>query len=285
MGSELTIGNDQNGFTRSQLSALQQMGVRNANQGDLEVFFHQVQRTGLDPFARQIYMIERQGKQTIQTGIDGFRLIARRAAEHSRETFGEPETLWCGIDGIWHDVWLNPKSPPMAAKATVQRGDGIFTGVATYAEYAARKRDGSINSMWSSKPATMLAKCAEALALRKAFPQDLSGLYTADEMQSDAIAERKPVNVQVVANHEQRMQLAELMKQGGVDNAGKARIALKALVGVDSANVKDVSDDDVLMMLDSPDMVPGRVRDALWNAEHPDIEPPHETQEASEAKK
>lgn len=282
MSSELTINEKQDGFNQQQLAALQQMGVHNASQGDLAVFFHQVQRTGLDPFARQIYMIERQGKQTIQTGIDGFRLIARRAAEHSRETFGEPETLWCGSDGIWHDVWLNPKLPPMAAKATVQRGDGIFTGVATYAEYVARKRDGSINSMWSSKPAMMLAKCAEALALRKAFPQDLSGLYTADEMQSDAIAERKPVNVQVVATHEQRMQLAELMKKGGVDSSARARIALKALIGVDSGDIKDVSDDDVLMMLDAPDLIPGRVRDALWNADHPDIEPPHETQGTSE---
>jgi hypothetical protein len=87
------------------------------------------------------------------------------------------------------------------------------------------------------------------------------------------------VSVQVVATHEQRMQLAELMKQGGVDNAARARIALKALVGVDSANVKDVPDDDVLMMLDAPDLIPGRVKDALWNADHPDIEPPHEMQE------
>lgn len=139
-------------------------------------------------------------------------------------------------------------------------------------------------SNYQKQPMTMLTWRAISAVAREACPEALYGAgYTPDEMQDlPEHAASEPVSVQVVATHEQRMQLAELMKQGGVDNAGKARIALKALVGVDSADVKDVSDDDVLMMLESPDMVPGRVRDALWNAEHPDIEPPHETQEASE---
>ncbi|MCX8648715.1 phage recombination protein Bet, partial [Bifidobacterium sp. B4107] len=192
MSSDLTITDKQDGFTANQVAALQQMGVQNASQGDLAVFFHQVQRTGLDPFARQIYMIGRnqktpngwETKYTIQTGIDGFRLIARRAAERSHEAFGEPETLWCGEDGVWREVWLGSK-PPKGAKVVVQRGGGSFTGVATLSEYAGRKKDGSLTSMWASKPALMLAKCAEALALRKAFPQDLSGLYTEDEMHDD----------------------------------------------------------------------------------------------------
>ncbi|MDT9694016.1 recombinase RecT, partial [Streptomyces sp. P9(2023)] len=54
--------------------------------------------------------------------------------------------------------------------------------MALFAEYAGRKRDGSLSSMWETKGALMLGKCAEALALRKAFPIDLSGLYTAEEM-------------------------------------------------------------------------------------------------------
>ena len=178
----LSITDDQTEFNQQQVATLQQLGVATANRGDLAVFFHQAVRTGLDPFARQIYMIERQGKQTIQTGIDGFRLIARRTVERTGEALGYEDTLWCGEDGVWTDVWLK-REAPAAAKVTVIRGGERFSAVALYQEYVATKRDGSPNQMWSTKGALMLAKCAEALALRKAFPQDLSGLYTSDEMQ------------------------------------------------------------------------------------------------------
>ncbi|PRZ15175.1 phage recombination protein Bet [Nesterenkonia sandarakina] len=177
----LTIRDDQTTWTPDQASALQHLGVQRANRADVEIFFHQCKRTGLDPFARQIYMIERQGKQTIQTGIDGFRLIATRAVRGTSETLGYEDNLWCGEDGVWRDVWVG-STPPVAAKATVLRNGQRFPAIALFDEYAARKRDGGLNAMWASRPAGQLAKCAEALALRKAFPQDLSGLYTADEM-------------------------------------------------------------------------------------------------------
>lgn len=200
MSNELTIQDNQDVFTKRQMAALTQIGVQGATPADLAVFLHQCQRTGLDPFSRQIYMINRRQKdqhgnyvlkQTIQVGIDGFRTIARRAADRNHELFSEPETLWCGEDGVWHDVWIAP-NPPVAAKATVRRGEGEFTGVALYREYVGTRFDKSTqrhvpNSMWASKPATMIAKCAEALALRKAFPQDLSGLYTADETNMDDV--------------------------------------------------------------------------------------------------
>lgn len=180
-GSDLSLTSEQTFWTDKQKSALRQLGVDKASNADLAVFFHQCQRTGLDPFARQLYMIERQGKQTIQTGIDGFRLVARRAVDKAGETLGYSDTLWCGEDGVWRDVWLS-SAPPAAVKSTVLRQGQPFPAIALFSEYAATKRDGSLTQMWQTKPALMLAKCAEALALRKAFPQDLSGLYTSDEM-------------------------------------------------------------------------------------------------------
>jgi phage recombination protein Bet len=184
-GTALTIQDGQTEFSSGQIATLRQLGVENATREDLAVFFHQSVRTGLDPFARQIYMIGRwtkQGtKQTIQTGIDGYRLIARRAADRTRESFGYEDTLWCGEDGVWRDVWLS-KTPPSAAKVVVLRNGERYPAVALFSEYAGTTKEGSYTSMWATKSSVMIAKCAEALALRKAFPQDLSGIYTAEEM-------------------------------------------------------------------------------------------------------
>jgi phage recombination protein Bet len=189
---ELAIRDDQEEFDQRQVAALQHIGMSNAGPGDLAVFFHQCKRTGLDPFARQIYMIARQGKQTIQTGIDGFRLIARRSTDHTGGTLGYEDTLWADPNGQWHDVWLW-NTPPAAAKVTVVRNGMRFPAIARFMEYAGRKRDGNLNQMWSTKPALMLEKCAEALSLRKAFPQDLSGLYTSDEMQQANVVDHQDV--------------------------------------------------------------------------------------------
>ena len=182
----LTIAEDQTGFTDQQIAALRQIGLGANTQADVEVFFHQAKRSGLDPFRREIYMITRKTKNgpkaTIQTGIDGFYKIADRVTRATGGTWGIPETLWCGPNGQWRDVWLE-ETPPAAAKVTVERNGSRFTTVATSAEYNAG------SPMWQKMPARMIAKCAEALAIRRAFPDDLSGLYTSEEMaQADSPA-------------------------------------------------------------------------------------------------
>lgn len=191
MSSELTIKQDQENWTQRQIAALKQLGVsNNVTEADLDIFLAQSKRTGLDPFSKQIYMIGRRQKigntdqyeikQTIQVGIDGLRAIAHRVAQQCHEVFSMSDTLWADNNGAWHDVWLAP-TPPAAAKVSVKRGGGVFSAVALFKEYAPIYK-GKLSGMWASKPALMIAKCAEALALRKAFPTDMSGIYTDDEM-------------------------------------------------------------------------------------------------------
>jgi len=149
---------------------------------ELRLFAYACQRTGLDPFSKQIYAIKRGGKMTIQAGIDGLRSIAERTGQ-----LDGSETYWCGEDGVWADVWLGSK-PPAAAKTIIHRKGSShpFVGVARFADYNAGQ------GLWSKMPAAMIAKCSESLALRKAFPADLSGVYSTDEMQQ---AEVEPVTV------------------------------------------------------------------------------------------
>ena len=207
--SALAVNPDQQMWDTKQLAALKQLGLTNASNGDLAVFLHYAQRTGLDPFARQLYMIERGGKFTIQSSIDGLRIVAQRSGEYA----GQVGPYWCGEDGIWTDIWLE-KTPPLAAKVGVLR-KGFIEPL-----WAVAKFDGyNANSpIWKKMPDLMIAKCAEALALRKAFPNDLSGIYTAEEMEQAGspiapvsavveIPEPKPVNTpHMVANYQDTAQ-------------------------------------------------------------------------------
>lgn len=182
MSTSLAISSEQSYWSEKQIAALRQIGLSNANPADLAVFFHQAQKTGLDPFARQIYMIERGGRFGIQTSIDGLRIVAQRSGEYA----GQAGPYWCGNDGTWTDVWLE-NTPPVASKV------GVFRKGFTEPLWAVAKWDSYAQNspIWRKMPDLMLAKCAEALALRKAFPNDLSGIYTDDEMSQ---ADSTPVN-------------------------------------------------------------------------------------------
>lgn len=189
MSSSLAVLDDQNGWNEKQLAVLKQIGVQGATQGDLDIFFNYCQRTGLDPFARQIYMINRGGKWGIQASIDGLRIVAQRSGNYG----GQTPVQWCGVNGEWVDVWLS-QTPPAAARVGVYYKDvtNPTWAVAKWESYAVPQ-----NPIWKKMPDLMLAKCAEALALRKAFPNDLSGIYTSEEM-AQADVDKKPAEAKSV---------------------------------------------------------------------------------------
>jgi phage recombination protein Bet len=169
-----------------QIALIKSQIAVNCTDSELALFGQVCQRTGLDPFSRQIYAIKRGQKMTVQVSIDGFRTIAARST-----LYGGSHTEWCGEDGIWRDVWLG-NGAPAAAKTTVYRigSPHPFVAVARYSSYQQ-----SSNQLWRSMPDTMVAKVSESLALRKAFPAELSGLYTTEEFPPEQI-EEKPTKIE-----------------------------------------------------------------------------------------
>lgn len=166
-------------FDRAQIDLIKRTVCTEGTDDELRLFLTVASKTGLDPFARQIHAVHRQGKMTIQTGIDGYRLIAERTGEVD----GQEGPEWCDTEGNWYNVWTGDY-PPHAAKVDIYRKGRShpFRGIAHLSGYMQTKADGTPVARWGLDPAGMLAKCAESLGLRKAFPQELSGLYADVEM-------------------------------------------------------------------------------------------------------
>lgn len=176
---------------------------------ELRLFAMVANRSGLDPFAKQIYAVKRGKKVTFQTGIDGYRSIAARTGLYDGQDRAEY--------GPACECSEAPKPHPLYCIVNVYR-KGVsrpFVGEAYWHEY----KPSDYDAMWREKPHVMLSKVAEAIGLRKAFPYDPENrvgigadLYTDDEM---ARADRPVAPVQRVTLAEvARAKAAEAVQEG-----------------------------------------------------------------------
>jgi phage recombination protein Bet len=184
-------------FTRDQIELLKRTICKGATDDELDLFLYQCKRTRLDPFTRQCYFMKRRerNKDTgayedvgrFETSIDGLRLIAERTGKYAGQVPPQwAEVVRKGAEStlVWYEVWPYPDRDPYAARVGVLRRDFDVPLIAParWDAYKQVTREGSLNAMWKKRGAEQLAKCAESLALRQAFPNEMSGVYTTEEM-------------------------------------------------------------------------------------------------------
>lgn len=167
-------------LVKTQVMGVDNFGKQRPDE-DMLLFLYVAKRTGLDPLTKQIYAIYRfntkvgRETMTMQASIDGMRLVAQRTKGYA------------GQDDVVFDD--ETKKQPGKASVTVYKLMGgqrvSFTASARWSEYCQTNKAGMPTAMWAKMPYLMLGKCAEALALRKAFPNELSGIYAAEEMAQD----------------------------------------------------------------------------------------------------
>ncbi len=170
---------EQRNLTREQIDLIKHTVAHGATDTELQLFLYQARKRGLDPLTRQIHFIKRKQYNpdtekyedvgTIQTGIDGFRVIADRTGKLSGIRRGATYSANGDLVSAWAEVYRKDWTQP--AKEEVR-----------FSEYCQRTKAGDPTRLWKTMPETMLKKVAEAAALRMAFPEDLSGIYSHDEM-------------------------------------------------------------------------------------------------------
>ena len=149
------------------------------------MFLNMCRYQNLNPFLREAYCIKFGnkpatmvvGKDTFikrarhRSDFDGFQagVIVKTQTGEVKEREGSFNVAGEAILGGWAKVYVKGYSVP-------------FYSAVLWQEYCGKKADGKLNSMWASKPATMIRKVALSQALREAFPDDLGGLYEPEEI-------------------------------------------------------------------------------------------------------
>ena len=178
-------------FNDSQMQVIANTICKGATPQELQLFVATCTRTGLDPFMRQIYAVKRYDSTTkgmvmaIQVGIDGMRLIAERTGKYA----GQDAVEWLDTDGVWSEVWTGVGEFPVAARCSVYRkdwGERKATAVCRWDSYAQYfGNPAKLSPTWDKMPDVMLGKCAESLAIRKAFPAEMSAVAAAVDVNYD----------------------------------------------------------------------------------------------------
>lgn len=183
-------------LTHGQVELIKRTVAVGATDDELKLFLQICKGAKLNPFMRQAHFVpfwdSKLGaeRRAIIIGIDGYRNIAEDTGKYA----GNDDATFKGEGFVEVDVWEGKgntrkvtgkkkiKHPDEATVTVYKMVEGVrcaFSATARWSEYYPGGKKGG---KWHDMPFLMLGKCAEALALRKAFPSRLGGTYTQEEM-------------------------------------------------------------------------------------------------------
>ena len=210
----------------------------------------------LNPFVRDAYLVK-YGNQPAQI-IVGKDVFLKKAGENPyfdglkagivvvdkngevKEREGSLKVPGDELIGGWCEVYLKNREYPTKCLVSLE-------------EYIQKKKDGTVNSMWSSKPCTMIRKVAQSQALREAFPNELRGLYEKEEMGIDTKLPEKEI-IPGMASTKQKNKIMAMASQKGLYDFNNSK-DIKELEcfctsnGYDLKHLKFEEADEVLQLL------------------------------------
>lgn len=225
------IENGQLVLSSKHLELIKSQIAPTATPQELDLFIMMARRTRLDPLMKQLYFIKYAGKVAYITSIDGYRIIAHRTNDFAG--IDEPKF---GIDPVSKRL----SHCTITVYKLVQGVRCGFSATVKFSEYSTNQNN------WTKMPETMIAKVAEAHALRKAFPNDLQGLYIQDEMDQAGRPSTAPAKMMT---RTQWVEIQRLMTQKGfgVEDL-KAHVA-KAYRLTTMQKVTDVQANEIIAVL------------------------------------
>lgn len=210
----------------------------------------------LNPFVRDAYLVK-YGNQPAQI-IVGKDVFLKKAGENPyfdglkagivvvdkngevKEREGSLKVPGDELIGGWCEVYLKNREYPTKCLVSLE-------------EYIQKKKDGTVNSMWSSKPCTMIRKVAQSQALREAFPNELRGLYEKEEMGIETKLPEKEI-IPGMASTKQKNKIMAMASQKGLYDFNNPK-DIKELEcfctsnGYDLKHLKFEEADEVLQLL------------------------------------
>jgi len=173
--------------TQEQMTIARNTVAKGLSNDEFAVYLYNCQRQSIHPLDGLLVPISRNDSESggkRLTFVSTVDLLRSRAAD-TGDYAGNEDPLFENIDGV-----KNPQSATVTVWKFVRGEKCQFTATARWGEYY--PGEGKAGFMWRAKPHVMLGKCAEALALRKAFPKQLAGLYVAEELEQGEPSTEKP---------------------------------------------------------------------------------------------